>query len=96
VVDPKPDGLIFDTCKDIPGVSAERRQAFAAGPTSRAVHSRLAAEIGALRDIELQQPPAPAPALGASPKWRFGTWNAASTWRPPPSFWPPSPRTSAC
>ena len=73
MVDPKPDGLIFDTCKDIPGVSAERRQAFAAGPASRAVHSRLAAEIGALRDIELQQPPAPAPALGALAKVAF--WN---------------------
>lgn len=73
MVDRTPDGLIFDTCKEIPAVSAERRQALAAGPTSRAIHPRLAAEISALRKIELRQPPAPAPALGTSAKVAF--WN---------------------
>ena len=73
VADLTPDRLFFDTCKEIPGVSAERRQALAAGPTSRAVHARLAAEISALEKIELREPPAPAPALGGSARVAF--WN---------------------
>ncbi len=73
MVDLTPDRLIFDTCKEIPGVSAERRQALAARPTSRAVHPRLAAEISALGKIELRQPPAAAPALGTYAKVAF--WN---------------------
>ncbi len=73
MVDPAPDRLIFDTCKEIPGLSAERGRALAAGPTSRAVHTRLAAEIDALRKIELREPPTPAPAPSGSARVAF--WN---------------------
>lgn len=73
MVDLTPDRLTFDTCNEIPRVSAEHRQVLAASPTCRAIHPRLAAEIGALSKIELRQPPAPTPALGTSAKVAF--WN---------------------
>ena len=73
MVDPALNRLIFDTCKEIPGVPAVRRRALATGSTSRAAHARLAAEIGALRKIEFLEPPVPTAELGVSARVAF--WN---------------------
>ncbi len=73
MVVPASDQLSFDTCDEIPRVSAARRRELAAGPTSRAVHAKAAAEIEALRKIELRQPPAPATTLDGSARVAF--WN---------------------